>query len=79
MLVREGAEPWTSGRFYVTVVKYIQMFGSYKWVVTTHIIRTMGSLHNWAAHLIFIRMSHQLWNRVRNYLPIGISMEDAGM
>ena len=71
MLVQEGAEPWTSGRFYVTVVKYIQLFGSYKWVVTTHIIRTMGSLHNWAARRINVIMSQNLRKIGWDYPPIG--------
>ena len=79
MIIWYESDTWTSGRFYIAVVQCVLMFRTNTWVIKTCILRSMGSIHNWAAHLIFIRMSHQLWNRVRNYLPIGISMEDAGM
>ena len=77
MLVQDGADPRTSGGFYVTVVLSVLLFGSETWVVTPHILRAVGSLHNRAAHWISGRMPQRLWNGGWDYPPIGKALTDA--
>ena len=79
MLVYEGTDPWTSGRFYVAVVQYELMFGSKMWVVTFRILRAMDSLHNKAARRISGRISQRLQNIGWYYPPIGEALEDVVM
>ena len=47
--VKKGADTRTAARFYVAVVQYVLLLGSYLWVVTPNILRLLGSLHNWVA------------------------------
>ena len=39
ILGREGADTWTSGYFYITVIQAIFLFGSEMWVVNPRIMR----------------------------------------
>ena len=62
ILFHKGADPRTSRRLYIAVVKYVLLFGSEPWVATPHILRSMGSLHNWLSCRISVRIPWQLWN-----------------
>ena len=55
MLLREGADPQISGRFYVAVMQYVLLFRSETWLVMPHILRYMGSLHN-VLHYIYLEV-----------------------
>ena len=79
MLVQEGADPQTSGRFYVAVVKYVLLFRSETWVVTPFIIMEMGSIHDQAARHISRSMPQHLQNIGCEQLPIGGALVDAGL
>ena len=63
MLVWEREDPHMSGRFYITVVKSILIFGLETWVVMPHIRRSMWSIHNKVACQISGIISQQLQNR----------------
>ena len=44
---RERAKLWVSGFFFKSVVQTVLIFGSDTWVVTPHIGRVLGRLHDW--------------------------------
>ena len=79
MLLREGSDPRTSGRFYVALVKSVLLLGSETCVATLHILRLMGSCHNWVAHWISDRMHQRMWNILWGYPPIGEALVDVGL
>ena len=79
MIVDEGEEPWTSGRFYITVVQSALLFGSETWVLTPHTLREMWGIHNKAARRITVRINQRLWNRRWYCPPIGEALTDAGI
>ena len=76
ILIREGADPCTSGYFYVTVVQSVLMFGSETWVVMSCTLWEMGGLYNWSARHISGRMPQRLHSEVWDYPPIGEGLAD---
>ena len=60
MLGQERANTRKSGRFYVAVVQSVLIFVSESWVTTPRILWVLGSLHNWVAWWIYVRVPW--WN-----------------
>ena len=46
VLIREGADAWTSGQIYLAVVQSVMLYGSETWVMTPHIGRVLGIFHH---------------------------------
>ena len=46
ILGREGAEPWTSGKFYKVVLQATLLFGEEPWVITSRNERTLGRFYH---------------------------------
>ena len=69
MIVRQGEDPNTPGRLYVTVVESVLMIISETWVVMLSILRTMGSLYNQTTQHISDRMPLRLNNEGWDYPP----------
>ena len=59
ILGRDGADTWTLGCFYVTVVQAILLFRSQTWVLTLHIKRILGGFHHRVARRISGKMPHR--------------------
>ena len=78
MLYRQGACTRTYGSFYLALVQYVLLFGSYSQVLTPRIMQALVSLHNLLAQWISGRIP---WccNRRWDYPPIGEALSDAGI
>ena len=79
MFVREGADPRTSGMFYISLVKSVLLFGSQTWAVTYHILRAGGDIHNLVARRIYGRMHKCIRNGGWDNPPIGEALVDVGL
>ena len=50
ILGQKGADTQMPVKIFKAFVQAILLFGSETWVVTPHIVRTLGGFHNWVAH-----------------------------
>ena len=66
VLGKEGADPITSGNFYLTVFQEVLLFGAETWVSNPNIGRLLGSFHNgvsiWLAGVQPRRRTDGIWN-----------------
>ena len=46
VMIREGADAWTSGQIYLSVVQLVLLYGSDKWVPTPSMQRVLGGFHH---------------------------------
>ena len=54
ILVREGSDKRTSGKFYVAVLQAVNLFGSDIWVITPWMEKSLKSSHHWVVRKIAI-------------------------
>ena len=77
--MRESADTWTLGRFYVADVQAILLFGSEMCVATPRIKRLLGGFHHRAVRRISRKIPYRRVKGTWLYLPLGDTMRAAGI
>ena len=77
VLIREGADYWTSVHINLAVVQKVMMYRSETWVMTTRIGRVLGEFHQWVACNLTGRQPQRGRYGVWVYLLLEDAMEEA--
>jgi hypothetical protein len=80
LLVREGATPRVSGKFYKAIVQAVLLYGAESWVLTDSMYRALEGFHNRVARRISRQMPRYLPDEDRwVYPPIAEALEKSGL
>ena len=79
ILGREGADRKKVGRFYVTVVKSVLLFGSETWVLTSWLEKSIEGFHHRAVQQMAGMGPKSQWDGTWVYTPIALVLEMVGL
>ena len=79
ILIREGAIPRVSGIFFKAVVQAVILFPLEIWVMTSRMVRALGSFQHRVARWITGRQPHRKVDGSWEYMPLETDMEEAGL
>ena len=79
ILVREGADRRTVGRFYVAVVQAVILLGSETWILTPQLEKALKGFHQQAAWRMAGMYPNRQWDGTCVDPSIGVALKMVGM